>query len=99
VSEKNPLIADPKRAEFKDGTGIYIRAKRGDTWDAIDIGELTTESLLRFLRSREGGNVWAESTCALILQHSHQEIDAAYDQLEKEHGFMLTPVQVKNEKA
>lgn len=53
-------------------TGIYIRAKNHeDRWDSLDIAHLDKESLLAFLRSREGDNPWAEDVCGILLGHGH----------------------------
>lgn len=66
------LEVKPARWEAKglqDATGIYVRAKRDDKWESVDIAVLTKESLLSWLRSRGGSNPWAESTVALLLGH------------------------------
>ncbi len=46
--------------------GIPVRAKVGDRWEAVDIVHLKRESLLEWLRSREG---LAESTLLAIFGH------------------------------
>lgn len=47
------LKADPKREQNKDMTGIYVRAMDGDKWRAVDIAELTRESLEMWLNTLE----------------------------------------------
>jgi len=66
----------------KHGTGIYVRAERGGKWGNADIVELTTASLLTWLRSRGQRNDWAESTVCILLGHSTDAIDAAVKELE-----------------
>lgn len=63
------LRSDPDRAIRADTTGIYVRAKREDGWDSVDIAELDAASLLAWLRSRGGENPWAESVVATLLGH------------------------------
>ena len=52
-------------------TGIYVRAKRDGKWESVDISELTAESLLQWLRSRDGDNPWAEDVVGILLGHGH----------------------------
>ena len=52
-------------------TGIFVRAEHDGKWDAYDIAELTKESLLRWLRSRDGDNKWAEDCVGILLGHGH----------------------------
>jgi hypothetical protein len=63
------LRIDPeRRGEF--ATGIYVRAELSDgVFDNVDIGELDRKSLLAWLRSRGGINIWAESVVFLMLGH------------------------------
>lgn len=63
------LKLDPDRADRGDGTGIYVRAKDGDNFVAADICQLDKPSLLAWLRSRGGDNVWAENTVGMLLGH------------------------------
>ena len=77
------LIVDPARyAHFTEahaagtamGTGIYVRAKRGEArggerWGSHDIVVLTKESLQAWLRSRGEKNEWAESVVFTLLGH------------------------------
>lgn len=62
------LRADPERVDL-GSTGIYVRAKRGEKYDSIDIIELDRDSLQTWLRSRGGENEWAESCVAILLGH------------------------------
>lgn len=66
------LNCDPVRTDCYPETRIYVRAKRSDKWESVDIGELDRESLMIWLRSRGGDNPWAESTVALLLGHPPQ---------------------------
>lgn len=50
-------------------TGIFIRAKSEEGWEAVDIAVLDKKSLLRFLRARGGKNVWAENVVGILLGH------------------------------
>jgi len=70
-------VVDPSRAIYSSATGIYVRAKRGEKWDSVDIAELNTPSLFAFLRSRGGSNPWAENTVATMLDHPFEEITKA----------------------
>lgn len=63
------LTADPNRRVKADATGIYVRAKRANKWDTVDIAELNKASLLAWLRSRGGENPWAENTVGQLLGH------------------------------
>jgi hypothetical protein len=63
------LYIDPTRTEVPE-TGIYVRAKSLlGKWDSVDIAHLTQQSLLDWLRSRGGDNLWAENTVLLLLGH------------------------------
>jgi hypothetical protein len=49
-------------------TGILVRARMSDdTWGNADIAELDRISLMRWLRSRGGTNLWAENTVLQLL--------------------------------
>jgi hypothetical protein len=75
------LFIDPARVEFPE-TGIYVRAKNMfGKWDNIDIAHLKRDSLLDWLRSRGGDNLWAENTVLLLLAHSTEANDAPADSL------------------
>jgi hypothetical protein len=67
------LKTDPLRTTGKwaDHTGIRVRAKHGDTegFGSVDIAELDAKSLLTWLRSRGGKNVWAENIVGTLLGH------------------------------
>ncbi len=55
-------------------TGIFIRAMNAaGQYDSCDIATITCDSLIRWLRSRGGRNVWAESAVLLILGHQVPE--------------------------
>ena len=59
------LSVDPGRENWRDCTGIFVRAKEEDgAWDSVDIAMLKKESLLAWLRSREG---LAERTVLTLL--------------------------------
>lgn len=62
------LRVDPeRRGEF--ATGIYVRAQLDGEQTNVDIGELDRASLLRWLRSRGGMNIFAESVVCMLLGH------------------------------
>jgi len=63
------LRVDPNRRDM--GTGIFVRAKNGDSWVSADVSTLDTASLLTWLRSRGGSNLFAENTVLLLLGHTH----------------------------
>jgi hypothetical protein len=56
------------RLVMDNGTGIFIRAFVDNKWDSVDIADprLCDETILEWLRSRGGNNVWAEN-CVLLL--------------------------------
>lgn len=64
---------DPERQCEQNhfATGIYLRAKGQDgRWGSYDIAELDRASLVEFLRSRGGQNVWAENVVLIMLAHA-----------------------------
>jgi hypothetical protein len=63
------LKADPKRVGNRGETGIYVRAELKGKWESVDIIDLERDSLLEFLRSRGGKNLWAENIVAILLGH------------------------------
>lgn len=64
------LVADPIRAAgLYNPTGIFVRVRTPDGWGNADIAQLDRGSLIRFLRSRGGENLWAENTVLAILGH------------------------------
>jgi hypothetical protein len=75
---------DPARKLRDDerGTGIFVRVKDGERWGNADICELTTASLLSWLRGRGQRNDWAEACCCMLLGHTHEQIDAAVKELD-----------------
>lgn len=65
-----PLMIDPDRVSSRQCTGIYVRARSiTGRWRSADIAHLDSRSLLAFLRSRGGGNAWAEDVVGLVLGH------------------------------
>ena len=64
------LEIDPLRVRL--GTGVFIRAKdEAGKFQTCDISQLTSESLLAWLRSRGGDNPWAEDVVGILLGHGH----------------------------
>ena len=62
------LKIDPDRTPVCDiDTGIFVRAEG----KSVDISELTSGSLLVWLRSRDGNNPLAENTVGILLGHGH----------------------------
>lgn len=80
---REPLYIDDARAgeQYRDLTGIYVRAKTTDTdeqpgqWVNADIAQLDRESLVRWLRSRGDGESFAESVVLSLLGHPQGEDD------------------------
>ena len=75
--------------------GIYVRAWWPDDTQiaAVDISQLNTVSLIAWLRSRGGENVWAERTVAMLVGHPYAEVVAAFAALDLPSSG--GPVQVK----
>jgi hypothetical protein len=73
VSEKgvmkkmNNLHADPSRSSHASSTGFYIRAKRGERWDSVDIAELDSASLRHLLFTK--GLAWSVAVLEKLLDH------------------------------
>ena len=68
------FYTDPKRiGRNQDMTRIYVRAKGPQGYDIFDIGELRRDSLMAWLRSRGGGNTWAENVVLVLLGHATTE--------------------------
>ena len=65
------LTIDPEPQHLADTTGIYVRAKVDDKWKSVDIAQLNKESLLTWLRSRDGDNPWAEDVVGILLGHGN----------------------------
>jgi hypothetical protein len=65
------LHGDPERGD--GSTGILVRARRGEHWCSMDIGELDRDSLMRWLRSRGGENPWAENVVLIMLGHKAEQ--------------------------
>lgn len=71
-----PLMIDELRYLNYQPTGIYVRAKHVDGgFESVDISQLTKSSLLNWLRSRGGNNVWAENVVGLILGYGALHIE------------------------
>ena len=76
-------------------TGIYVRASTPEgVWDSVDIALLQKPSLLRWLKSRGGHNIWAENVVALLLGHGHfdEENPESVELIEKEYESWLRVV-------
>ena len=69
VKEKLTLHVDPERYKVDMATGIFVIAKYEENFIAADISTLTTLSLVHWLRSRGGKNIWAENTVLTLLGH------------------------------
>lgn len=65
------LAVNPNRTDLHGSTGIYVRAELDGEIGNFDIAELDSASLLTWLRSRGGDNLWAEDTVGIILGHGH----------------------------
>lgn len=63
-------VDDEREHEQRGATNIFVRAKFEDAWGSYDIAELDRLSLLRWLRSRGGENLWAENTVISLLGHA-----------------------------
>lgn len=63
------LKVDPARSGWEDATGIYIRAKFGESWESVDIAQLDRDSLLAWLRS---GESFAENVVLGLLNYSRE---------------------------
>jgi hypothetical protein len=77
--QRPQLTIDPKRwadEKLRAATGIYVRVKTPDGWDAVDICVLDKRSLLSWLRSRGGSNLWCENTVLLLLGYVPEEANA-----------------------
>jgi hypothetical protein len=58
---------DPKRVANIQPCGIYVRAKRGEKWEAIDIAHLTTQSVKTWMTGRS--SEYLQNTILLLLGH------------------------------
>jgi hypothetical protein len=65
------LKVDPKRYRKFGETGIFIRATLEGKWKSVDIADLDKESLLAWLKSRDGNNKYAEDVVGILLGHGH----------------------------
>lgn len=74
---KSDLIIDEERSSMV-GTGLYVRARDwSGNWRAADIMELDRKSLLTWLRSRGGDNVWAENVVGMLMGHGFLHEDSS----------------------
>lgn len=65
------LEIDEERSSEKFKLGIPIRASLDGRHGTYDIGQLSKQSLLEWLRSRGGDNPWAEDLIGILLGHGH----------------------------
>lgn len=78
-------------AQWKNATGMYVRAEIDGRWGAHDIAVLTKESLLEWLRSRGGHNRWAEGIVASLLGHPEEaELDPVLPPSEEQEVYRTT---------
>ena len=71
-SEMTELHVDLSRYDpDNDPTGIFVRAKFNEDLLSVDIAHLDKDSLLTWLRSRGGKNLWAEDTVGILLGHGN----------------------------
>jgi hypothetical protein len=64
------IRVDPKRMEFADATGIYVRALGEDgKWDTYDLAQLDHESLRVFASSRGEVSEWAMGIIEVLMGH------------------------------
>ncbi len=62
--------------EFDLSTGVFVRAQdHTGKWTNADIADLELASLKEWLRSRGGRNDWAETTVAILLGFTSDEIE------------------------
>jgi hypothetical protein len=68
------LKVDPDRLLFDrlGGTGVYVRAKNGETWVNADVAELDRESLLEWLRASP---TRAEEMVLIMMGHPRASAD------------------------
>lgn len=65
--------ADSSRMDLPE-TGMYIRAQNeAGSYGAFDLSHLDRDSVVRWLRSRGGENLWAENTVLILLGHKTVE--------------------------
>jgi hypothetical protein len=64
------LLTDPRRiGRYQETTGISVRARGPTGIDTFDLAELTRESVISWLRSRGGENLWAEDVALILMGH------------------------------
>jgi len=65
--------------EFDLSTGIFVRAQDHEgKWTNADIADLKLDSLKEWLRSHDGRNDWAETTVAILLGFTPDEINQVW---------------------
>jgi hypothetical protein len=79
-TEVVPLVVDDERMGLAE-TGVFVRATLDGKWGSHDIAHLTRNSLLRWLRSRGGENLWAENTVMILLGWPQFQADEAVSAL------------------
>lgn len=62
------LEIDPDRME-REPAGVPIRAHVNGHWGTFDIVHLKKDSLIEWLRSRDGANPWMEYLVLALLGH------------------------------
>jgi len=66
--ERDDYLVDRERLDVPC-TGILVRARIAGVWSPADIASLERGSLLRWLRSRGGSNLFAENCILRLLGH------------------------------
>ncbi len=70
------LRIDPERRDLPGETGIFVRAQSQDgSWTSADILQLTRESLIEWLASRDAhgsdvGGAWRDSVVLTLLGYN-----------------------------
>lgn len=65
-------VVDPARLP-ENKTGIYVRAMLNGRWGTHDIAHLNTDSLWRWLHSRDNAD-WPSNVVLVLLGHSQQQV-------------------------
>ena len=74
MNDQTLLVVDSARVGNVH-TGIKVTAfSRTDGFGEYDIGELTSQSLFKWLRHRGGKNIWAEAVVLVLLGHTENLI-------------------------
>jgi hypothetical protein len=81
-AKSNELRVSSIQVAEHNKTGVLVRARLpDDSWGNADIAELDRISLLRWLRSRGGENLWAENTVMALMGWPPFEADEALSAL------------------